>query len=186
MTTENKMHELPLPLLVLRLRAVVLALGESTSPPWWNTKFMNKTGLSFLERLYPRTALHAAIRAAGKAACDAHDRAAGRVGVYHLFRFPESLEMELNRMPPDRANEFFPTFRNAMGCPEVLMQLLASMCGGERADDASGARKIGTEKDILTPAGIMKAAAVYHTAFARNRPAFPYFTVESQGDSRWP
>lgn len=72
MTTENETHKRPLHLLISRLRAVVLALGESASPAWWKTEFMN-----------------------------------------------ESLETELYRMPPDPADDFFPTLRNAMGRPEV-------------------------------------------------------------------
>lgn len=47
------------PRLILRLRAVVLALGESAAPAWWKTEFMNETGPRFLERLYPRTTLSA-------------------------------------------------------------------------------------------------------------------------------
>jgi len=181
MTTENETHKQPLHLLIPRLRAVVLALGESASPAWWKTEFMNETGLRFLERLYPRTTFQAAVHAAGKAAGDAHDRAVGRVGVYHLFRLPESLETELHRMPPDPADDFFPSLRNVMGRPEELMKLLAPMCGGERADAAPGARKIGTDKDIMTTAGIRKTAAVYHAAFARNKPGFPYFTAVTDG-----
>lgn len=181
MTTKNDMQKPPLPLLIFRLRAVVLSLGDSASPAWWKTEFMNETGLRFLDRLYPRTTFHAAVHAAGKAAGDAHDRAAGRVGVYHLFRLPESLETELHRMPPDPADDFFPALRNAMGRPEELMKLLALMCDGEGADAAPGARKIGTDKDMMTTAGIRKTAAVYHTAFARNKPGFPYFTAETDG-----
>ncbi|MDH7504026.1 MAG: BrxE family protein [Verrucomicrobiota bacterium] len=76
MTTEIETHKPPLPLFILRLRAVVLALGESASPSWWKTEFMNETGLRFLERLYAWTTVNAAVHAAGTAACDAHDRTA--------------------------------------------------------------------------------------------------------------
>ena len=181
MTTKNETQKPQLPLLILHLRAVVLALGESASPPWWKTEFMNETGLRFLERIYPRTSFRAAVHAAGKAASDAHDRAVGRIGVYHLFRLPESLETELHRMPPDPADDFFPTLRNALERPEELMKLLAPMCGGEGADAAPGAKKIGTDKDLMTTAGLRKTAAVYHMAFARNKPGFPYFTAETDG-----
>jgi hypothetical protein len=181
MTTKNETQKPPLSLRILRLRVVVLALGESASPAWWKTEFMNETGLRFLERLYPRTTLHAAVHAAGKAAGDTHDRAVGRVGVYHLFRLPESLEIELHQMPPDPADDFSLALRSAMGRPEELMKLLAPMCGGERADAASGSRKIGTDKDIMTTTGIRKTAAVYYTAFAGNIPGFPYFTAETAG-----
>ncbi|QVL35510.1 BrxE family protein [Aminirod propionatiphilus] len=181
MTSEHEKQKPPLPLLVFRLRALVLALGESTAPAWWKTEFMNETGLRFLERLYPRTSFLAAVHAAGKAASDTHDRAVGRVGVYHLFRLPESLETELHRMPPDPADDFFPTLRNALGRPGELMQLLAPMCGGEGADASPGAKKIGTDKDLMTTAGLRRTAAVYHAAFVRNKPGFPYFTAETVG-----
>lgn len=66
MKTEQERQTLPLSVRALRLRALVLALGECSRPPWWKTEFMNETGLRFLERLYPRTSFQAAIHAAGK------------------------------------------------------------------------------------------------------------------------
>lgn len=180
MTSEHEKQVTTLPLLILfRLRALVLALGESTSPAWWKTEFMNETGLRFLERLYPRTSFQAAVQAAGKAASEVHDRAVGRAGVYHLFRLPESLETELHRMPPDPADAFLPILRNALGRPEELMRLLTPMCSSEGADVAPGAKMIGTDMDLMTTVGLMKTAAVYHTAFARNKPGFPYFNAET-------
>jgi hypothetical protein len=74
--TTSEIPKSSLPLLILRLRAIVLALGESAASPWWKTEFMDENWLRFLERLYPRTFYLAAIHAAGKAAIDAHDRAA--------------------------------------------------------------------------------------------------------------
>jgi hypothetical protein len=182
MTEQTLPQNRPLPLLYLRLRAVVLALGESVSPSWWKTEFMNETGLRFLERLYPRTAFIAAVHAAGKAATDTHDRAVGRVGVYHLFRLPDSLETEIHRMAPDVDTDFFSTLRNALGRPTELMELLAPMCGGEGADNAPGPQKVGTDKDLMTVADLEKIATVYHRAFKSNKPGFPYFTVEKVGD----
>ena len=181
MTTADQTPTLPVPLLLLRLRAVVLALGESVTPAWWRTEFMNETGLRFLERLFPRTTFHAAVHAAGKAASEAHDRAVGRVGVYHLFRLPEPLEIELRRMPTDPADDYFYTLRNALGRPEELIKLLALICDGEEADCAPGAQNIGTDKDLMDMAGLRRAAAVYHAAFGINRPGFPYFTARMDG-----
>jgi hypothetical protein len=184
MRTEQEKPKPTLPLLVFRLRALVLALGESTAPAWWKTEFMNETGLRFLERLYPRTSLQAAVHAAGKAASDAHDRAVGRVGVYHLFRLPESLELEIHRMPPDSDHNFYSALRTALGRPDKLIELLAPLCGDAEGDTAPGAKRIGTGKDLMTMAGFKKAAAVYHHAFAHKKPCFPYFTVEPVGGRR--
>jgi len=175
----------PLPELILRLRALILALGESVRPPWWKTEFMNETGLRFLERLYPRNSFQAAVHAAGKAASDAHDRAVGRVGVYHLFRLPESLETEISRILPDFDVEFVSRFRAGLGHPDILIEMLVSMySGGSRPDDASGAKRIGNEGDLMTVAGFNKTAAVYQNAFAQGKPAFPYFAAEQSGSRR--
>jgi hypothetical protein len=181
MRAEYAKKILPLPLLALRLRALVLALGESAKPAWWKTELMNETGLRFLERLYPRTYFQAAVHAAGRAASDAHDRAVGRIGVYHLFRLPESLETEMNRMPPDSDEGFFSGLRAALGHPDKLMELLTPLCGEAGTDAAPGAKRIGVDKDLMTAAGFEKTAAVYRHGFAQGKPGFPYFAAEQSG-----
>lgn len=176
-------QEIALPVVALRLRALVLALGECVAPSWWKTEFVNETGLRFLERLCPRTFFHAAVHAAGKAACGAHDRAVGRVGVYHLFRLPDSLDAEINRMPPNADDAFVTAFRAALGYPDKLMEMLESLCKQTEGQDGSlGARRIGTDKDLMTTAAFEVTAAVYHRAFMQRSPVFPYFSVEQRRD----
>ena len=179
---EHRPEISPLPSLAIRLRAATLALGECARPAWWKTQFMNEAGLRFLERLYPRTSFHAAVHAAGRAACDVHDRAVGRIGVYHLFRLPESLEAEMTRVPRDFDEEFISRFRAGLGSSEKLMELLASFSEGPLEKDATpGARRIGVDKDLMSTAGLKRLAAAYHHAFAQGRPAFPYFTAGDRG-----
>lgn len=174
---------LSLPVFVLRLRGLVLALGECSGSPWWKTEFMNETGLRFLERLYPRTFFQAAIHAAGKAARDAHDRAVGRVGVYHLFRLPESLDAEMSRLPPNTDESFVTAFRAALGDPDKLMELLVSLADLSEGEGVSvGAKRIGTDRDLTTHAAFKAAAAIYHRAFMQRTPVFPYFATEQSGD----
>ncbi|MHB8782138.1 MAG: BrxE family protein [Desulfobacteria bacterium] len=178
----NGARQIPLPLIALRSRALVLALGESVRPAWWKTEFMNETGLRFLERLYPRTSFQAAVHAAGRAACDVHDRAVGRVGVYHLFRLPESLEAEMSRIPPDFDEEFVSRFRAGLGHPDKLMELLALLCSGASGTDvAPGAKRIGTDKELMAADGFEKTAAVYLHAFAHGKAGFPYFAGDRSG-----
>jgi hypothetical protein len=181
MKMDSETNVLSLPAIALRLRALVLALGESSVPAWWKTQFMSETGLRFLERLYPRTSFRAAIHAAARAATDAHDRAVGRVGVYHLFRLPETLETEIYRMPPDLNRDFFFTLRGALARRDELLELLTGLCDEAGADDTPGAKRMGTNKDLMTTTGLKKTAAVYRQAFARGEPAFPYFMLESIG-----
>ena len=170
---------LPLPVVVLRLRALILALGERAGSSWWNSEFMNETGLRFLERLYPRTYFRAAIHAAGKAACDSHDRAVGRVGVYHLFRLPESLDVEINWVPLSADEDFVTAFRAALGDSDKLMEMLALICSRKEEAGASfGAKRIGSARDLVTHAAFGATAAIYHYAFIQGSPAFPYFAAE--------
>ena len=170
------------PLLALRLRALVLAIGESVTPAWWKTRFMSEPGFHFLERLYPRTAFRAAVHAASAAACDAHDHAVGRIGVYHLFRLPESLEVEINRLPSGADASFVSAFRASLRSTEQLMEMLAFFSGRlKETGESAGAKRIGNVEDLMTPDALGRTAALYVHAFDRGKPGFPYFTAEQSG-----
>lgn len=80
---------------IVRLRLLVAVLGGAAHARWWRTELLTPAGLRFLERLYPRTTHLAALRATGVAARTIHDSSIGRGEVYHLFRLPEPLEVEL-------------------------------------------------------------------------------------------
>jgi hypothetical protein len=172
-------QELSLPAFALRLRALVVALGERARPPWWKTEFMTETGFRFLERLYQRSYFRAAVHAAGQAACEIHDKAAGRVGVYHLFRLPESLEAEMHRISTSADEEFVSEFRLGLSDARKLMEMLASMHGTPQGVDAGpGARRIGAAKDLAKSDAFCKTAAFYLNAFKQGQPSFPYFAAE--------
>jgi len=168
-----------LPVLCLRLRALVLALGESASPSWWRTGLMTETGLKYLERLYPRTYFHAAVYTAGKAAARVHDNAAGRRGVYHLFRLPDAFEADIRRSPFDRDVDFLGPFREALGRQKKLMELIRPL-GDESIDYTPGAKRLGGKNDLLDPKGLARSAGVYFKAFTEGKPSFPYFTEEEE------
>lgn len=168
----------PLPQFAFQLRALVLALGECVKPPWWKTEFMSETGFRFLERIYPRTYLTAAVHAAGKAACDAHDSAVGRRNVFHLFRLPESVEIAIERELSATANEFLPVFRPALSQEDALLQLLIPLSSLDEKIPGAGAIRLGTDKDLLTLRGLAKTAGAYHCAFTIGKPSFPYFVAD--------
>jgi len=180
--SKDKGMQIPLALFASRLRALVLALGESALPAWWKTEFMNETGLRFLERLYPRSSFRAAVHAAGKAACEIHDRAVGRVGVYHLFRLPESLEVDVYSIQPSTDEGFIESLRSCLGQQDKLLEMLTPLCNGEELkNNAAGPRRIGTDSDAATVEALGRAAAVYHQAFNLGKPTFPYFAAEQNG-----
>jgi hypothetical protein len=105
------------------------------------------------------------------------------VGVHHLFRLPESLETEINRMPPNADEAFVTAFRPALGHPEKLMEMLAFLCNRIEGQGASlGAKRIGNDRDLMTAGTFEATAAVYHRAFMQRNQVFPYFTAdESRG-----
>lgn len=178
MSKDNE-AKIPRHVFTLRLRALVLALGETVVPAWWKTEFMNETGLRFLERLYPRTPIRAAIHAAGRAACAAHDKAVGRVGVYHLFRLPESLESEIHASPSPDDVEFISQLRSCLGRREDLLEMLSALCIGPPAKGpVAGPNRIGFESDAVKTDALGMAASVYHGAFKQGKPTFPYFAAE--------
>ncbi|MGC9976519.1 MAG: BrxE family protein, partial [Syntrophales bacterium] len=74
------------------LRLVVGYLGQRKQSGWWDCDFMDATGIRFLEATFPRTACVAALRSTTEAACIVHDQALGRVGNFHLFLLPPTLE----------------------------------------------------------------------------------------------
>lgn len=161
------------------LRAVVSALGESVKPQWWKTEFMNDAGFKFLERLYPRTYFHAAVNSAGRAACEAHDKAVGRIGVYHLFRFPASLEFEINKEELGINSEFYDNFRRSIGRVDELVEILMAMSVSFQGDDdCSGAKFIGSPDELIKEKTLLTMTALYHKAFSVGKQVFPYFSVQ--------
>jgi hypothetical protein len=80
---------------LLTLRAVVAGLGERATPPWWRTQFLTDAGLRAIARVFPRTAVAAAIRSASAAARPEHDRLIGVGKRYHLFRLPTEFERSI-------------------------------------------------------------------------------------------
>ncbi len=160
----------------LRLRAIVAALGETVVPPWWKTDFLSETGFSFLGRLYPRSTYNAAVHAAGRAACDAHDKATGRSGVFHLFRLPDALEVELYHLASSDDAEFVADFRASLRQPELLLGLLSSLCASKVSSvDPVGPTKLSIDPDHIDAVGLSEMASMYRVAFSAGRQAFPYF-----------
>lgn len=184
--TRNGDNEIAPHVFTTRLRALVLALGEIAEPAWWKTEFMSETGLRFLERLYPRTPLRAAINSAGVAAREEHDKAVGRVSVYHLFRLPESLETEIHASATSCDTDFTIRFRACLGQREKLMEMLSGLCDLPATEElVAGPRRIGGESDAAKIEALGIAAGVYFQAFQRGRPAFPYFTRAQSRIDGW-
>jgi len=73
------------------LRALVGYLGEKPQFGWWDTNFLSKTSLQFLEINFPRSYLSAGCVSVTQAAHRVHDQLIGKNGVFHLFRLEEAM-----------------------------------------------------------------------------------------------
>ena len=80
-----------------QLRVLVAHLGETGSPPWWNTEFTTPAGLDFSQYNFTRSHVSAAVSGATVAARAMHDERIGRKGTRHLFRFDAGLERAVHR-----------------------------------------------------------------------------------------
>lgn len=165
--------------LVFRLRVLVLALGEKVDPPWWRTQFFTTTGQRFLERLFPRTPLLAAVNSAGKPASELHDQAVGRVGAFHLFRLPKNLEFKLIAYGSDLKDTAKAEFFDPSWTVEQMLDLIRSLADGAPPSELSpGAVKLGKETDLSAPAVFREMAAIYLNAFITRTQAFPYVVLD--------
>lgn len=166
---------------IIHLRTAVLALGETSEPPWWRTGFLNTVGMRFLERLYPRTNFMATLNAAGKAASDAHDRAVGKVGTYHLFRLSQTLEGAVHSILKISNASFVDQYVYKLGNEKTLLEHLKAISDSELYEGGAGAIKIGAERDMNEVHTFKKAAAIYYSAFQQKGQVFPYFDIERGG-----
>lgn len=166
---------------ILRVRTLVAALGERTSPPWWRTQFLKEVGLRAMGRVFPRTAVFAALKSTTIAARAEHDKRIGVGGRYHLFRLSSALEQSLATAMLEDAFRFQAEAMIARG-QEGLVQELAAIASGRMIAPSDGAIRLGSIVRLAETAGVEELAAHYQSSFETNRRAFPYFEeVEGRG-----
>lgn len=164
-------------LAILKLRILVGYLGEQRQFNWWDCSFLGKTGQSFLEVTFPRTAAQAAVRSTSQAARSIHDTSMGRVGLFHLFRFPVDKEDLLQSTFAQIETLNIPTLTSTKEA--ALTELAALMKTGVTAP--AGPVQIGVEKSMFSANAVSEMAAHYHSAFTRGIKCFPYFSGEAHG-----
>jgi hypothetical protein len=159
---------------LLNLRILVLALGESHHSGWWKSQFLSPTGISFLERIYPRSKFAAAVRSATRAALSVHDANIGKGEIFHLFRLSRFQERKIDQLLKDRVGEFEAIYLPILGRRAELMDKLQVLAGNVAVEDAVGPVKInGQSTDI-----IQTLAATYLFAFSKGTQIYPYFEEE--------
>jgi len=165
---------------LLDLRIVVLALGEADHAGWWKSRFLSPVGLSFLQRIYPRSTFAAAVRSASRAARAVHDASIGKGAVFHLFRLPRQAEQEVEIILADQSAELSTRYGPLIVDRAALLRTLAALAGVARSAPTS--QPLPPAGPIRLPIGrehwVPTMAATYHDAFHSNVQVFPYFETE--------
>jgi hypothetical protein len=156
---------------VIHIRVLVLTLGESQHANWWSSQFLSPTGISFLERLYPRSKFAVAVRSAGQAAMLIHDAKIGKGAVFHLFRLPKHIEMDVDDQLSQRSAEFEAIYAPILAKEQELLKALSIIAGDYTPIDAVGPIQVNsTGKQWVD-----SMAAYYLKAFVNRTQVFPYF-----------
>lgn len=159
---------------LLELRILVLTLGEAHHAGWWKSQFLSPAGLSFLERIYPRSTFASAVRSACRAARSVHDANAGKGTVFHLFRLPRQTERDIETALVVRSEELATRHQPLITDRAALLQALEAAAGELPAPLPVGPVRLSVGLKELTPA----MAAAYLQAFRDGTQVFPYFEVD--------
>ncbi len=173
-----KMNDGKLISYLLELRCAVGALGETHH--WWRSTFLSPTGLSFLQRIYPRTFVAAAIRSATQVAQREHDARIGRGQVVHLFRLPQAFERAID----DALREWDPPAqerqRERLATPEGPTAILRELATASKEAGLEGPINCGDVSQLNELPAIERLAGQYLQSFEQGRKVFPFFEVGGQ------
>jgi len=160
---------------ILTLRTCIGYLGESDQYSWWSSSFFSPTSSAFLSPVFSKTSFTAQYYGVREAATIVHDEHIGiGKGVFHLFRLPETHEIEMHRLldNPDTKTAVQDLIKNKEAAEQFLSEF------GQDSDDQSiGPFRLGGTTQILTPQIWAKVAGQYSSAFKNGSKTFPYFTT---------
>lgn len=156
---------------VLYLRILVLTLGEMQHAGWWKSQFLSQVGLSFLDRLYSRSAFAAAVRSAARAAQLVHDANIGKGAVFHLFRLSPELERKIDTMLVKQSAELEKHYLPLLLNRPALLTELAKLANNTAASAATGPLRLTANSGQW----LAVLAAAYEAAFREEGQVYPYF-----------
>jgi hypothetical protein len=173
---ETVRHESQTVRTLIMLRAVVAALGERATPPWWRTQFLTDAGLRAVGRIFPRTAIAAAVKSASLAAQAEHDRLIGVGRRVHLFRLPTSIEHEIAAGASE--TDVQSQISNVIhGATDGGIRYLADLAEGRSVAHTDGPVSLGDARRLSQLQTVAEIAAHYHAAFAGPARRYPYFEL---------
>ena len=157
----------------IKLRVLVGYLGEKEQFGWWDTSFLSPTGRQFLAINFPRAPLNAGSTAVSEAARRVHDARIGRIGAFHLFRLPPSIEESLHEQHYVWDPEFETDW---LVSDETAMNRLKEYFS-DPVESSEGPVQVGKVARILTNSAIAECARHYFGAFDKGTQSYPYFSA---------
>jgi hypothetical protein len=163
---------------LLELRVAVAFLGEKGNNGWWQTQFLQPTGQRFLEFIYPRTVFAAAVNAAAEAAKSFHDQRIGKGRVFHLFRFPFSVELHVHQQLLSDTARVAGIVKSASTARALLERYAKS--SNKTGSSLAGPLCVGDVSLIFSGRAASKLSEVYRHSIGSATPALPYLTDASE------
>lgn len=163
---------------VVQARWLVGSLGEGATPAWWPSEAGTAVGQRMLARIFPRTALAAALQTITRAAEVVHDERIGRRSVYHLFRLPAADETTMHELlTGTMAAELLGPLAALMDRREQ-MDALRRLAPTGSAIRGVGPQRVGTVEDLHYEKALPLLCAAYAAGFAAAQPVFPYLSPQ--------
>ena len=163
---------------LIQLRSAVAALGESHQR--WRSIFLSPTGLSFLQRIYPRTYVAAAIRLTAQVARKEHDARIGRGQVAHLFRLPPPWERAIDDALREWDTAAQAEQRERLVLTDGPLAILRGLAAGSWPAALDGPLNCGDLSQLDGSRAIGQLAGQYLRAFEEGHKVYPFFEVRSQ------
>lgn len=157
----------------IQLRVLVATLGEKPAAGWWESAFLDDTGMRYLSFAFPRTPVLSAIQGATEAARRIHDERIGKRGAIHLFRLPYEAELVVfERLRENERQHQGRVITVPNGKDEALAKLRDLAPAPENGHE--GPVFIGMGNPITDMAIIQRMAALYLGAFESEKRVFPF------------
>jgi hypothetical protein len=153
--------------MLVQLRCCVSFLGERDQASWWSSSFLSGSGGTFLSPVFPKTSTLARMNGASGAAQLVHDERIGIGDVYHLFRLPENIELDISQLLAKDS-----TVLELITSVEVAQAALKELSAGENT------RGVGPhliEGDAVDEGMIRHIASAYMHGFSSREVVYPYY-----------
>ena len=160
---------------IFTIRMCVGYLGEGDQCSWWSSSFFSPTSSAFLSPVFSKTSFAAQYYGVREAATLVHDEHIGiGKGVFHLFRLPETHEIEMHRL---LKNQDTKTAIQEIIKTKDSAEYFLSEFGQDTVEQVVGPFRLDDTTKILTPKIWEKIAGQYASAFKNGIKTFPYFTT---------